>query len=43
MLEVRHWTVSDHDHDPLHHSREKEEGNGNAKEGVEYTESLPSI
>lgn len=43
MLEVRHWTESHHDHGPLHHSREEEEGNRNAKEGVEYTEGLPSI
>lgn len=42
-VEVGQWATSDHGHDPLNHSREEEEGNGDAKEGVEDAEGLPSI
>lgn len=43
MVEVGHWASGHHDHDPLHHSREEEEGEGDAKDGVEDTEGLPFI
>lgn len=42
-VEVGHWTPSHHNHDPLHHGREEEEGNRDAKQGVEDTEGLPFI
>lgn len=42
-MEVGQWTTCDHGHDPLNRSREEEEGNRDAKEGVEDTESLPPI
>lgn len=43
MMEVGHWTICHHGHDPLHHGREEEEGNRDAEEGVEDTEGLSFI
>ncbi len=42
-MNIHNWLPCAIDHDPLHHSREEEEGEGDANHGVNDTECLPTI